>query len=83
MFKQYQETLIKYSQEYILNSYKPTNAREYEILGRAIQGCNQIVLLDDFSILNGYGYIHNRFTNADWRASELIDEAIKNFKLEG
>jgi hypothetical protein len=31
--------------------------------------------------MNGYGYARGRkYSNADWRANELIDDAIKNIK---
>lgn len=62
--------------ELILENYPATNAKEYEFLGRAIQGCNQISILEDGSVYNGYNY-GKKNTNATWRASGLIDDAIK------
>lgn len=66
---------------YILADYHPTNAKEFEILGRALCGCNGVTISDDGGIVNGYGYTRKRsYSNADWRANELIDDAIKNLK---
>ena len=60
----------------ILENYPATNAKEYEFLGRAIQGCNQISILEDGSVYNGYNY-GKKNTNATWQAGKLIDDAIK------
>lgn len=75
--------IVEYLQGYILENYHPTNAKEFEILGRAVVGCGGIALFDDGSILNAYGYIKSarrHYSNADWRASELIDEALNSYK---
>ena len=83
-----EETLRDFREEYIaklrkliLSNYPAINAKEYEILGRAIQGCNQISILDDGSVYNAYNYCKKN-TNATWRAGELIDEAIKELEKE-
>ena len=56
--------------KHIINTYNPTNAEEFEILGRAIKGCEV------------YGYrSKNRYTNADWQALRLVEQAIKEIKL--
>lgn len=69
-----EKTILKLQQT-ILNDYKPTNAKEFEILGRALSACRGIAILDDGSIY--YTITKRNYTNADWRASELINEAIK------
>lgn len=61
----------------ILGIYHPTNAKEFEILGRAIVGCEYLCIRDN-KILNTYHTYQNRpYINADWRAVELIDRALK------
>ena len=62
---------------HIINTYNPTNAKEYEILGRAIKGCECIGILGDGTLYYP-GKLKN--TNADWRASELINNAIKELE---
>lgn len=78
-----EETLRDFRSEYItklrksiLENYPAINAKEYEFLGRAIQGCNQISILEDGSVYNGYNY-GRKNTNATWQAGKLIDDAIK------
>ena len=81
IYQKSREILISELRKYILADYHPTNAKEFEILGRALCGCNGITILDDGGIMNGYGYARGRkYSNADWRANELIDDAIKNIK---
>lgn len=76
----FREEYIRKLRELILRNYPAINAKQHEILGRAIQGCNQISILDDGSVYNTYNY-GRKNTNATRRAGELIDEAIK--ELEG
>lgn len=81
--KEYQKkrnAVISWCRGYILDHCRATNAKDYEIAGRALCGCSAITFYDDGSILNGYGYLHRTYSNADWRASELIDEAIREYK---
>ena len=81
IYQKSREILISQLRDFILGTYHPKNAKEFEILGRALCGCNGINILDDGGIMNGYGYARGRkYSNADWRASELIDDAIKNLK---
>lgn len=81
IYQKSREILISQLRDFILGTYHPTNAKEFEILGRALCGCNGITILDDGGIMNGYGYTRGRkYSNADWRANELIDDAIKNLK---
>ena len=81
IYQKARESLIDEMRKYILADYHPTNAKEFEILGRALCGCNGVTILDDGGVMNGYGYTRRRsYSNADWRASELIDYAIKNLK---
>lgn len=79
-----QDRLSDFREEYIAKmrklicaDYPAINAKEYDILGRAIQGCNQISILDDGSVYNGYGYINGKNIRAAYIASQLIDGAIK------
>lgn len=83
-----QDRLSDFREEYIAKmrklicaDYPAQNAKEYEILGRAIQGCGQISILNDGSVYNAYNY-GRKNTNATWRAGELIDEAIKELEKE-
>ena len=83
-----QDRLSDFREEYIAKMRKlicancsTTNAKEYEIFGRAIKGCNQISILNDGSVYNAYNY-GRKNTNATWRAGELIDEAIKELEKE-
>lgn len=81
IYQKARQSLIDEMRSYIFTVYRPTNAKEFEILGRALCGCNGITILDDGGIMNGYGYARGRkYSNADWRANELIDDAIKNLK---
>lgn len=81
IYQKSREILISDLRKYILVDYQPTNAKEFEILGRALCGCNGITILDDGGIMNGYGYtLGRKYSNADWRANELINDAIKNIK---
>lgn len=80
LLKEFREEYIAKMRKLILSNYPAINAKEYEILGRAIQDCNQISILDDGSVYNAYNY-GRKNTNATWRVGELIDEAIK--ELEG
>lgn len=77
----FREECIAKMRKSILSNYTPVNAKEYEILGRAIQGCNQISILDDGSVYNAYDY-DRKNTNTTRRAGELIDEAIKELEKE-
>lgn len=77
----FREEYIAKMRKLILSNYPAINAKEYEILGRAIQGCNQISILNDGSVYNAYNYSRKN-TNATWRASELIDEAIKELEKD-
>lgn len=69
-----EKTILKLQQT-ILNEYKPTNAKEFEILGRALSACYSIAILEDNSIY--YTITKRAYTNADWRACELVNNAIK------
>ena len=84
-----EETLRDFREEYIAKmrklicaDYPALNAKQYEIFGRAIQGCSQISILDDGSVYNGYGYINGKNIRAAYIASQLIDEAIKELEKE-
>lgn len=76
-YKKHRNLVISELQGYILDNYRATNAKDFEILGRALSGCRSIAILDDGSLYNAYCYGKNR-TNAEWRASELIDEAMRH-----
>ena len=83
------ETLCDFREEYIAKmrklicaDYPAQNAKEYDILGRAIQGCSQISILDDGSVYNGYGYINGKNIRAAYIAGQLIDGAIKVLEKE-
>ena len=83
-----QDRLSDFREEYIAKmrklicaDYPAINAKEYDVLGRAIQGCNQISILNDGSVYNAYNYARKN-TNATWRAGELIDDAIKELEKE-
>ena len=81
--KEYQkkrESIIAWCHNYIINTSRATNAKDYEIIGRAVMGLSSLTFYDDGSIANCYGYLHRTHSNADWRASELIDEAIREYK---
>lgn len=81
IYQKAREALIDEMRSYILADYHPTNAKEFEILGRALCGCNGVTILDDGGVMNGYGYTRRRsYSNADWRAIELIDESIRHLK---
>lgn len=80
MINSKRETLIHKIQEYIQLHYYPTNAKEFEVLGRAIYWTTAIAINEDGSITNAYKLCKRQYTNADWRAIELIDEAIKNIE---
>ena len=67
------EDIIKH----IINTYNPTNAKEFEILGRAIKGCELIAIMDDGRLYYP-GKLKN--TNADWEALRLINNAIKELE---
>lgn len=77
----FREEYIRKLRELILSNYPAQNAKEYDVLGRVIQGCNQISILDDGSVYNAYNYCRKN-TNTTWRASELIDGAIKVLEKE-
>lgn len=79
--QEFREEYIAKMRKLICADYPAQNAKEYEILGRAIKGCNQISILDDGSVYNAYNY-GRKNTNATWRAGELIDEAIKELEKE-
>ena len=72
--------IITWLQNWIIVKISPTNAKEFEIYGRAIQGCFLISFKEDGSIYNGYVYASRRNTNATWRAAEVIDEAIREYE---
>lgn len=81
IYQKAREALIDEMRSYIFTVYHPTNAKEFEILGRALCGCNGVALLDDGGVMNGYGYKHRRkYSDADWRAIELIDESMRHLK---
>ena len=67
------EDIIKH----IINTYTPTNAKEFEILGRAIKGCEVITIMYDGTLYYP-GKLKN--TNADWEAMRLINNAIKELE---
>ena len=79
--RDFREEYIAKMRKLICADYPAINTKEYEILGRAIQGCNQISILDDGSVYNAYNY-GRKNTNATWRAGELIDEDIKELEKE-
>lgn len=62
---------------HIINNYNPTNAKEFEILGRAIKGCECIAILDDGRLYYP-GKLKN--THADWDAARLINNAIEELR---
>lgn len=72
--------IVTWCQNWLITTNRATNAKEFEILGRAIVGCSMIVVHPDNSITNGYSYLNRRNSNATWRAAELIDSAIREWK---
>lgn len=78
----FREEYIRKLRELILSNYPAQNAKEYEILGRAIQGCSQISILDDGSVYNVYGHINGKNIRAAYIAGQLIDGAIKVLEKE-
>lgn len=80
--REFREEYIAKLRKLICADYPAINAKEYEILGRAIQGCNQISILDDGSVYNGYGYINGKNIRAAYIAGQLIDGAIKVLEKE-
>lgn len=72
--------IITWCQNWLITSNRATNAKDFEVLGRAIVGCSMIVVHPDNSITNGYSYLDRKNSNATWRARELIDDAIKEYK---
>lgn len=62
---------------HIINTYQPTNAKEFEILGRAIKGCECLTIMYDGTLYYP-GKLKN--TSADWEVKRLIDEAIKELR---
>lgn len=84
-----EETLRDFREEYIANmrklicaDYPAQNAKEYDALGRAIQGCSQISILSDGSVYNVYGHINGKNIRAAYIAGQLIDGAIKVLEKE-
>lgn len=69
---------VKFSINYIIENYQPTNAKEFEILGRAIKGCELITIMYDGTLYYP-GKLKN--TSADWEAMRLINNAIKELGL--
>lgn len=82
LLKEFREEYIAKMRKLICADYPAINAKEYDILGRAIQGCSQISILDDGSVYNGYGYINGKNIRAAYIASQLIDGAIKVLEKE-
>lgn len=76
------EEIVYKMQKYILSEFKTTNAFDFEVLGRAIKGCEQIAMSDDNLPINGYGYAKRKWCNADWQANRLIECALKNYARE-
>ena len=74
--------LIQKLRNFILEKYRCTCAKDYEIMGRALEGCGLITTNPDGSITNGFSIITRRNTNGTWRASELIDWALKEVTKE-
>lgn len=73
--------IITWCQNWLITTSKATNAKEFEILGRAVMGCFKISV-DEFNVIcNGYGS-KKKMTNADWRANELIGKAITEYILK-
>ena len=60
--------------DYILRNYHASNAKEYEVLGRALSYIQALTVNNDGSI--SYVTPHRRYTNETWRACALIDNAI-------
>lgn len=79
--REFREEFIQKLRKLICADYPAVNVKEYEILGRAIQGCNQISILDDGSVFNTYNYSRKN-TKAMWKAEELIDSAINELEKE-
>lgn len=82
LLKEFREEYIAKLRKLICADYPAQNAKEYEILGRAIQGCNQISILDDGSVYNVYGHINGKNIRAAYIAGQLIDGAIKVLEKE-
>ena len=59
----------------ILRNYQASNARDYEILGRALSYIQALTVNNDGSI--SYCTPRRKYSDATWRACELIDNAIK------
>lgn len=77
-----EQELIQKLRNFILEKYRCTCAKDYEIMGRAVEGCSLITINQDGSITNGFSIITRRNTNATWRASELIDWALEEVTKE-
>lgn len=73
--------IITWCQNWLIVTNRATNAKDFEILGRAIVGCSAIYINEDGHICNPYGS-GKRMTNADWRANELINKAIKEYLMK-
>lgn len=69
--------IVTWCQNWLITTNRATNAKEFEILGRAIMGCFKIYIYN--GICNGY-CSGKRMSNADWQADKLIDEAIREWK---
>lgn len=72
--------LITWLQNWIIVHFDPTTAKDFEVMGRAIQGCALISFNNDGSICNGYGYAKKRETISTMRAENMIDKAIKELE---
>lgn len=73
--------IVTWCQNWLITSNRATNAKDFEILGRAIVGCSMIVVHPDGSITNGYSYLNRKNSNATWKAGVLIDYAIREYKI--
>lgn len=71
------ETAHKLS-DYIIEGAKASTSADFDALGRALLGVRMIQINKDGSICNTYAITKRKYCNADWRAIELIDDAIKN-----
>lgn len=61
----------------ILQNSKASNSTEFDILGRAL------ILVRDSEIVDGVLTVHTlkRRSNADYRAEEIVEDAIKAYNI--
>ena len=74
--------IITWCQNWLITTNRATNAKDYEILGRAIVGCFQIKINEIGGIYITYGLGKDKLTKADKQASELVAKAVTEYLLK-